>query len=91
MAIIARHVRITGDVQGVFFRAWAQQQAEELSVAGWVRNCPDGRVEAHAEGEEEAVLEMIARLRRGPPAARVEDLRLWEVEPCEFDGFEVRH
>jgi len=88
---IARHVRVTGRVQGVFFRAWAQEQARALGVAGWVRNCPDGRVEAHVEGEEGAVEAMIARLRSGPPAARVEDLRIWEVEPCEFDGFEVRH
>jgi len=88
---IARHVRITGHVQGVFFRAWSQQQADALGVAGWVRNCPDGRVEAHVEGDEAAVEEMIERLRRGPPAARVEDVRLWDVEPCDFDGFEIRH
>ncbi len=88
---IARHVRITGRVQGVFFRAWSVEQAHELGVTGWVRNCPDARVEAHVEGDEAAVEQMIERLRRGPPDARVEDVRLWEVEPCEFDGFEVRH
>ena len=88
---VARHVRVTGRVQGVFFRAWAKEEAEALGVAGWVRNCPDGRVEAHVEGEAEAVEQMIERLRRGPPAARVEDVRTWDVEPCEFEGFEVRH
>jgi acylphosphatase len=88
---IARHVSVTGRVQGVFFRAWAREQADELGVTGWVRNCPDGRVDAHVEGEESAVEQMIKRLRRGPPAARVKDVRLWDVEPCEFDGFEVRH
>ena len=91
MPTIARHVRITGQVQGVFFRAWSVEQANELGVTGWVRNCPDGRVEAHVEGDSHAVEQMIERLRRGPPAARVEDVRLWDVEPCEFEGFEVRH
>lgn len=91
MAQIARHVRVTGRVQGVFFRAWVRDRAEALDVSGWVRNCPDGRVEAHVEGEEAAVVEMIGHLRRGPPAARVEDVRLWDVELCDFDGFEVRH
>ena len=91
MALVARHVSVTGRVQGVFFRGWMQEQATELKVTGWVRNCPDGRVDAHVEGDEAAVLQIIERLRRGPPAARVEDVRLWDVELCEFDDFEVRH
>jgi acylphosphatase len=91
MPTIARHVRITGHVQGVFFRAWTVEQANALGVTGWVRNCPDARVEAHVEGDDAAVEQMIERLRRGPPAAQVEDVRLWDVAPCEFDGFEVRH
>lgn len=91
MALIARHVRVIGRVQGVFFRAWAREKAEALGVTGWVRNCPDGRVEAHVEGEESAVGQMIGQLRKGPPSARVEDLRLWDVELCDFDGFEVRN
>jgi acylphosphatase len=91
MAVIARHASITGRVQGVFFRAWAREQADALGIGGWVRNCPDGRVDAHVEGEEAAVQQMIDRLRQGPPAARVEDVRLWDVDPCEFNGFEVRH
>jgi acylphosphatase len=91
MATVARHVRVTGRVQGVFFRAWTRDQAGALGVAGWVRNCPDGRVEAHVEGEADAVEQLIAKLRRGPPAAQVEEVRTWDVEPCDFDGFEVRH
>jgi acylphosphatase len=91
MPAIARHLSITGRVQGVFFRAWAREQAEVLGVAGWVRNCPDGRVEAHVEGEEAAVGQMLQRLRKGPPSARVEDVRTWDVEVCDFDDFEVRH
>jgi acylphosphatase len=91
MASIARHVTITGRVQGVFFRSWLREQAAALGVTGWVRNCPDGRVDSHVEGEETAVEQMIDRMRRGPPAARVEDVRLWNVEVCDFDDFEVRH
>lgn len=91
MAVIACHVRIAGHVQGVFFRAWAQQQAEQLNVAGWVRNRADGSVEVHVEGEEAAVAQILKQLRQGPPSGRVEDVRTWDVEPCDFDGFEVRH
>jgi acylphosphatase len=89
--MIAKHVHVAGRVQGVFYRAWAREQAQELAVTGWVRNCPDGSVEAHVEGEDTAVEEIVERLRRGPRDARVEDLRTWDIEPCEFDDFEVRH
>jgi acylphosphatase len=88
---IARHVTVTGRVQGVFFRAWTKQQADELGVTGWVRNCPDGRVDAHVEGEDSAVQRLIDQLRRGPPAAQVEDVHVWDVETFDFDDFEVRH
>jgi acylphosphatase len=88
---IARHLSISGRVQGVFFRAWAREQAERLGIRGWVRNCPDGHVEAHVEGEADAVEQMIECLRVGPPSANVENVRVWDVEPCEFEGFEVRH
>ena len=91
MTEIARHLSIGGRVQGVFFRAWTRQQAERLGVKGWVRNCPDGHVEAHVEGDDAAVEQMTECMRRGPPAAEVENFRIWDVEPCQFDGFEVRH
>ena len=91
MAQIARHVSVTGRVQGVFFRAWMRDQAGELGVTGWVRNCPDGRVDSHIEGEEGAVLQLIERLRGGPPAAKVEDIHVWNVDTFDFDDFEVRH
>jgi acylphosphatase len=90
MAKIARHVTITGHVQGVFFRAWAREQAKELGVTGWVRNCPDGRVDAHIEGEETAVQQLVEQLHRGPPAAAVEGVHVWTVELFDFDDFEVR-
>ncbi len=91
MGVIARHVSVTGHVQGVFYRAWLRDEADRIGVTGWVRNCPDGRVEAHVEGYEQAVEQIVERLRQGPPTANVDDVRLWDVEPCEFDGFEVRH
>ncbi len=88
---IARHVSITGLVQGVFFRAWAQGQARELGVCGWIRNCSDGSVEAHLEGEENDVLRMIERLRSGPSNARVEEVAVEEAVPAGTGRFEVRH
>ncbi|HEY4070564.1 MAG TPA: acylphosphatase [Sphingomicrobium sp.] len=91
MADIARHLSIAGRVQGVFFRAWTREQADQLGVRGWIRNRPDGHVETHIEGEQAAVDELIERLRRGPPAADVEDVRIWDADTFEFDGFEVRH
>ena len=91
MPLVARHVSVTGRVQGVFFRGWTQDQASELGVTGWVRNCPDGRVDAHVEGDETAVQRLIELLHRGPPSARVEDVHLWNVETFDFDDFEVRH
>jgi acylphosphatase len=68
-----------------------REQAVELGITGWVRNCPDGRVDAHIEGEESAVQELVERLHRGPPAAKVEDVHLWNVDIFDFDDFEVRH
>jgi acylphosphatase len=64
-------LRISGRVQGVAYRAWAERQASLLFLSGWVRNRRDGSVEAVLSGPEEAVLEMIERCRRGPPLARV--------------------
>jgi acylphosphatase len=89
--MIARLVRVTGRVQGVFFRAWTKDQARELGLSGWVRNCGDGSVEAHVEGEESKVSELIARMRSGPPSARVEQLGCEEIPPKMLSGFEVTH
>jgi acylphosphatase len=87
---VARHVRVSGRVQGVFYRAWAQGQARELGVSGWISNCPDGAVEAHLAGEEKAVLRMIERLRQGPSNARVDEVSVEDAEPGNLGRFEVR-
>ena len=85
------HVYVSGDVQGVFFRDSARQRAGELGLAGWVRNRPDGRVEAVFEGPREKVREMVRWCEEGPPHAGVEDVEA-EFEPAggDLDGFEVR-
>ena len=89
-ALLGRKIRIYGRVQGVFFRQWALGQARALSVSGWVRNCPDGTVEAHLIGNEASLGKMIEGLRRGPSQAQVEDLVVESVEPEEIEGFSVR-
>lgn len=76
---VARHVRVSGRVQGVWFRAWTKEQATALAIGGWVRNCDDGSVEAHLEGEAAAVDQLVEKMRRGPPGARVDDLQSREV------------
>jgi acylphosphatase len=86
----ARHVRVTGRVQGVFYRAWSQAQARELAISGWIRNCPDGSVEAHVQGEQRAVDRMIERMRRGPANARVDDVEVEESAPGDSGRFELR-
>jgi acylphosphatase len=89
--MIARRVRVTGRVQGVFFRAWTRDEARSLGVHGWVRNCSDGSVEAHVEGDGSAVDELVERLRDGPPHARVDKLDVTD-EPIEgLKTFDVRH
>jgi acylphosphatase len=70
------HVIISGRVQGVWYRASTKQKAEELGVSGWVKNTGDGNVEAEFEGDESAVQTMIAWCRRGPPLAKVSDVKI---------------
>jgi acylphosphatase len=84
------HVRVSGRVQGVFFRAEAQARAESLGVAGWIRNAGDGSVEAVFEGDEERVRSMIDWCRRGPSGARVDDVEVEKEAPTGETGFHVR-
>ncbi len=91
MSHVARHVTITGRVQGVFFRAWTAEQAKALGVNGWVRNAPDGSVEAHLQGDRWAVQRLIELLHRGPPSAVVDEVVEETAELGPSLEFEVRH
>jgi len=91
MAKTRVHLFITGRVQGVFFRASTQEEAQRYELTGWVRNLRDGRVEAVIEGEEENVRSMVAWCRTGPPHAVVNHLSVTvETYRGEYVGFEVR-
>jgi acylphosphatase len=85
------HVYVTGEVQGVFFRDSTRQRAEELGLSGWVKNLPDGRVEALFEGPTERVREMIEWCEQGPPHAAVEEVETeYETSKGDLERFEVR-
>ena len=86
---VTRHLAITGRVQGVWYRESLREAADALNVTGWVRNLSDGSVEAVIQGPAERVEALIDWCRRGPPLARVEDVR---VDPGQghFDRFEKR-
>lgn len=89
--IIARRVLVTGRVQGVGFRFFVQDRAAVEGVHGYVRNLPDGRVEAFLEGDEESVLRVERTLWRGPSGARVEHVEAENVTPTgRATGFSIR-
>ncbi|WP_049941181.1 acylphosphatase [Halorhabdus utahensis] len=87
---VRAHVHVSGNVQGVFFRATTRDTAEEHGVDGWVKNLPDGRVEAVFEGSESAVDAMVEFCHEGSPAARVDEVEVTHEEPQGLDGFEIR-
>jgi acylphosphatase len=83
-------VRIHGRVQGVFFRAEARSRAESLGIAGWVRNAPDGNVEALFKGEPDRVDSMVEWCRHGPSGAHVTEVEVFEEEAGQAErGFRV--
>jgi len=89
---VRARVYVSGQVQGVFFRSETQDEALRGSVTGWVRNMPDGRVEAVFEGEKDKVDRLIEFCRRGPPGARVTQVEVvWERYKGEFSGFRIRY
>jgi acylphosphatase len=81
---------VSGRVQGVFFRDTMRRRAESAGLAGWVRNTPDGTVEAVFEGEPEAVDELVEFSRRGPSRAEVAAVEVIDEEAEGLSGFEVR-
>ncbi|MGI8700919.1 MAG: acylphosphatase [Nocardioidaceae bacterium] len=87
--VIAREAVVHGLVQGVFFRATCQQEAERLGVSGWARNESDGTVRVFLEGAPEDVESMLAWCRRGPRQAAVDRVEVVERTPREESGFSV--
>ncbi|HSA59721.1 MAG TPA: acylphosphatase [bacterium] len=84
------HVLISGRVQGVCFRMYAEEEAQRRGLTGWVRNLPSGQVEALFEGEKTAVEEIVVWCRRGPPAARVDKIdENWEDFHGSFTDFRI--
>ncbi|HEB37156.1 MAG TPA: acylphosphatase [Thermoplasmatales archaeon] len=87
---VEAHVLISGKVQGVWLRANAKDKARQLNIKGWVRNLPDGRVEAVFQGEKEMVEEMIKWCHKGPPLAEVENVEVeWKEPEEEFEDFSI--
>jgi len=85
------HVFIFGNVQGVYFRSYTQMEGQKRKVAGWVRNCPDGSVEAIVEGEPAAVDDMVEWFKTGPPTAQVAKIEASEERPMGETGvFNIR-
>lgn len=89
---IKAHVYISGYVQGVFFRAATRDEALKLGITGWVRNLPDGRVEAVFEGDEDKVKKIISFCHKGPKGASVRDVEVkYEDYMGEFHTFEIKY
>jgi acylphosphatase len=86
----AVHMFVHGCVQGVFYRAKTQKVAEGLGLTGWVKNCSDGSVEIHAEGNKEKLEELVAWCRRGPAMASVSNIDLNWTEAEGLRSFDIR-
>ena len=87
---VRAHLLIKGRVQGVWFRNNTQQEANNLGLKGWVKNLPDGQVEAVFEGEKNTVDKMIQWCHRGPRFARVDSIDVkWEKTKGNFDTFKI--
>jgi acylphosphatase len=90
MAVRVR-LRIHGHVQGVSFRYYARQRASSLGLSGWVRNRPDGTVEAEAQGPEDAVDRFIGWAREGPSLAEVERVEVDRIPLQDGESFRISH
>jgi len=88
--VVRKRVIVSGDVHGVYFRDTCRRVAVTERVRGWVRNLPDGTVEAAFEGEPEAVARMVEWAKHGPPTALVEAVDVYEEEPENLAHFEIR-
>jgi acylphosphatase len=87
--MISVHVRVSGRVQGVFYRAYTEAQAQELGVTGWVRNVPGGGVEAVLEGERQKVGELVSLMKTGPEGSMISGLELSELKYKGYEDFKI--
>ncbi len=87
---VRRRVVVHGRVQGVFFRDTVRREASRHGVSGWVRNTPEGTVEAVFEGDQDAIERLIELAQEGPPAAEVERVETFEEEVEGLEGFTTR-
>ena len=85
----ARRAVVSGRVQGVGFRFFAERAAKKAGVVGWVRNLPDGRVETVVEGSDDAIERYLGELRNGPLGSRVTDVAVEDRQPGNFESFEI--
>lgn len=90
MSRVARQVRVSGRVQGVFFRDACSREASSRGVSGWVRNEEDGTVSACFEGAVDDVAALVAWCHHGPPRAVVDAVEVRDVDPVGHDGFTTR-
>ncbi len=92
MVMVRARLMISGRVQGVYYRSYAEEEARRLGITGYVLNRRDGRVEVLVEGSEHDVQAMIAWSRQGSPLSRVEDVEVvWEAYTGEFDDFGISY
>jgi len=87
----AIRIFISGRVQGVCFRAFIREHAQNLGLTGWVKNLDDGRVEAIIEGSEKNVNKLLESCKKGPAYSRIKDIEIEKIKEEGFDGFVVRY
>jgi acylphosphatase len=86
------HIFVFGKVQGVFFRENTRKKAAEFKLSGFVKNLPNGKVEAVFEGEQEKIEKIIQWIKKGPEVAQIENIEIdWQDYKEEFKNFEIRH
>ncbi len=91
VVILRAHVIVEGRVQGVYYRAFTQNQAVLRQLNGWVRNLRDGRVEAVFEGQKELIEQAILVCKQGPSGAQVTDIHITWESPLGEQGFQIRY
>lgn len=86
----AYRIVVKGIVQGIGFRYFTRMTANRYSIYGWVRNCPDGSVEIHCEGDETNLQGFVTDVKKGPPGVVIDAFEVKETAPDYYYGFEIR-